>query len=101
MKILPIIARNRDEIHKALKESPLRLGQIDVNGTCNAKCWYCPVKYEGNPADFKVQMSLEQLDHILGNLRSSPLIPPSFKFLYSSHYNETLIVPALVLNLRL
>jgi radical SAM protein with 4Fe4S-binding SPASM domain len=91
----PAIARNRDEILKRLRETPLRTGQLDVNGRCNAKCWYCPVKYEGNPEAFDVQMALEELDHILGNLRASPLIPKEFWFLYTCHYNEVLLYPQL------
>lgn len=87
----PPTARNRDEILACLQNTPLRIGQIDVNGKCNAKCWYCPVRYEGNPAEFAVQMPLETLDEILGKLRSSPLIPADFRFLYTCHYNEVLL----------
>lgn len=84
-------AHSRDEILTRLRDTPLRMGQIDVNGKCNAKCWYCPVKYQGNPAEFAVQMPLDRLDQILGNLRASPLIPDDLRFLYTSHYNEVLI----------
>ncbi|MCK6413523.1 MAG: SPASM domain-containing protein [Azonexus sp.] len=87
----PPTARSRDEILACLQNTPLRIGQIDVNGKCNAKCWYCPVRYEGNPAEFAVQMPLEMLDEILGKLRSSPLIPADFRFLYTCHYNEVLL----------
>lgn len=87
----PPTAYNRDEIRARLRDTPLRIGQIDVNGKCNAKCWYCPVKYQGNPAEFAVQMPLDQLERILGNLRASPLIVPDLRFLYSCHYNEVLI----------
>src|SRR5690242_5066399 len=89
------IARNTEEIRKRLRETPLKTGQLDVNGRCNAKCWYCPVRYEGNPEEFAVQMSIEELDHILGNLRGSPLIPKEFWFLYTCHYNEVLLYPEL------
>jgi MoaA/NifB/PqqE/SkfB family radical SAM enzyme len=81
----------RELIRAQLAATPLRLGQIDVNGKCNAKCWYCPVKYQGNPPEFAVQMSVVDLDRILGQLRDSPLIPAAFKFLYSCHYNEVLL----------
>lgn len=84
-------AVDRDEILARLADTPLRVGQIDVNGKCNAKCWYCPVKYEGNPGEFAVQMTPAELDAILGNLRASPLIPADFRFLYSCHYNEVLL----------
>lgn len=88
---LPPIAHDRDEIRARLSSIRLRLGQIDVNGKCNAKCWYCPVKYQGNPPEFAVQMPIEKLDRILGNLRASRLIEPELRFLYSCHYNEVLI----------
>lgn len=87
----PPTAVDRSEILARLADVPLRIGQIDVNGKCNAKCWYCPVKYEGNPGEFAVQMSPAELDAILGNLRASPLIPADFRFLYSCHYNEVLL----------
>lgn len=80
-----------DEIRARLSDVSPHAGQIDVNGKCNAKCWYCPVKYQGNPEEFAVQMPPEQLDRILDNLRSSPLISSDFKFLYSCHYNEVLL----------
>lgn len=76
-------AAERAAIRAQLASMPLRMGQIDVNGKCHAKCWYCPVKYQGNPQEFAVQMSVTELDRILGKLRRSPLIPASFKFLYS------------------
>jgi radical SAM protein with 4Fe4S-binding SPASM domain len=91
MKDRQITAVDRDEIRTRLLATTLRMGQIDVNGKCNAKCWYCPVKYQGNPKEFAVQMPLDKLDHILGNLRASPLIPSEFRFLYSCHYNEVLL----------
>ncbi len=96
MSELSILSIEADEADRAairaqLLATPLRMGQIDVNGKCNAKCWYCPVKYQGNPQEFAVQMPVAELDHILGQLRCSPLIPPTFKFLYSCHYNEVLL----------
>lgn len=84
-------ADGREEILARLGDTPLRIGQIDVNGKCNAKCWYCPVKYQGNPDEFAVQMSPGELDRVLGNLRASPLVPADFRFLYSCHYNEVLL----------
>jgi len=91
MKGDPPTANDRDEIRARLGDTPLRMGQIDLNGRCNAKCWYCPVKYQGNPAAFAVQMPPEQLEHVLRNLRSSPLISPDLRFVYSCHYNEVLL----------
>ena len=85
------VASSREEIRERLLNTPLKIGQIDVNGKCNAKCWFCPVAYEGNPEKFAVQMPIEDLDHILGNLRTSKVLPPEFEFLYTSNYNEVLM----------
>ena len=82
---------HRDAIRAQLATMPIRMGQVDVNGRCNAKCWYCPVKYLGNPKEFAVQMTVTELDHILGKLRGSPLVSSDVKFLYSCHYNEVLL----------
>ena len=42
--------------------------QLDPFGVCNAKCWFCPVKYKGNPAEGKEVMSIELLEKIIINL---------------------------------
>ncbi len=86
-----ITGRSKFELRKRLLETPIRLGQLDFNGKCNAKCWYCPVRYEGNPADFATHMPIKDLTHLLANLRASPLIAPDFSFVYTSHYNEVLL----------
>lgn len=98
-----ITAAIRDEIRTRLNATPIAIGQIDVNGKCNARCWYCPVKYQGNPAEFAVQMPISSLDHILGKLRTAKSIAPDFRFVYTSHYNEVLLYkafPALLASLR-
>jgi sulfatase maturation enzyme AslB (radical SAM superfamily) len=45
--------------------------QLDPFGVCNAKCWFCPVKYKGNPKEGKEVMSIELLEKIIVNLLSS------------------------------
>ena len=35
--------------------------QLDPFGICNARCWFCPVKYKGNPVHGKEIMSIELL----------------------------------------
>jgi wyosine [tRNA(Phe)-imidazoG37] synthetase (radical SAM superfamily) len=48
--------------------------QLDPYGVCNAKCWFCPVKYKGNPIEGKEIMSPELLEKIIKNLIDEKLI---------------------------
>jgi hypothetical protein len=84
-------AHNREEILANLRNAPISVGQIDLNGLCNAKCWFCPVKYKDNPEEFATQTTPDQLRQIFKNLRSSLLFPKNVGFLYTSHYNEVLL----------
>lgn len=83
------------DIRKRLMSNTIKLVQLDPNGVCNAKCWFCPVRYEGNPAATRVNMSPELLERILADLaweRSrGELVDPSLQLVYTSHYNEALL----------
>jgi radical SAM protein with 4Fe4S-binding SPASM domain len=69
---------------------------VDPNGLCNAKCWFCPVAYLGNPKDNKANMSIETMEDIFKQLdagrgdfvdeqiHNTPI-----------HYNEMLLYPYL------
>jgi len=72
--------------------------QIDPYGVCNAKCWYCPVKYKGNPTEGKAVMSPELFEKIIKNLidereRPDGLVSKAFNGFYTAHYNEVLLYP--------
>jgi len=82
-----------DGVLNGLKTIPIEMGQVDFNGLCNAKCWYCPVKYEGNPSEFKHNTSLHDIDLMLSKLKQSNCLKPGFDFIYTSHYNEILLHP--------
>lgn len=82
-----------DQIIRGFKTIPVTSGQFDFNGLCNAKCWYCPVKYEGNPDEFKTNTSIDNIQLMLSNIRSSKYIRPGFDFAYTCHYNEILLHP--------
>lgn len=70
--------------------------QLDPYGVCNARCWFCPVKYIGNPPEGRESMSPELLEKIIVNLvnereRPDGLVDKSFGGFYTAHYNEILL----------
>lgn len=86
-----------DEIFKRHK---IRNLQLDPYGVCNAKCWFCPVKYKKAPEQSKQIMSPELLRKILNNViserqKENGLVDKNFGMLYTSHYNEILLYPHL------
>lgn len=84
-----------DEIFKRHK---IRYLQLDPYGVCNAKCWFCPVKYKKAPEHSKQIMSPELIRKILNNLiierqKDNGLVDKNFGLVYTSHYNEILLYP--------
>jgi radical SAM protein with 4Fe4S-binding SPASM domain len=67
---------------------------IDPNGLCNAKCWFCPVAYEGNPKKQKTNMPLDLMESILFQLDAGRGEWVSKK-IYNApiHFNEVLLYP--------
>ena len=67
--------------------------QIDVNGLCNAGCWFCPVSYEGNPKFAIRDMELSELENIFKQLTDGmkDFVDPNLKIIYSANYNEILL----------
>ena len=67
--------------------------QIDVNGLCNAGCWFCPVSYEGNPESARKDMSLSELDNILSQLSfgKGKFVDSDLNIIYTANYNEVLL----------
>ncbi len=85
-------------IKRDLEKYKISQLQLDPYGICNAKCWYCPVKYLGNPAEGKDIMSVELLEKIIKNLidereKENGLVDKNFNGFYTSHYNEILLYP--------
>ena len=69
---------------------------IDPNGVCNAKCWFCPVAYHGNPKDNRGIMSLDTMEQILKEIDAGrgDFVDPTIQ-IYNNpiHYNEMLMYP--------
>jgi radical SAM protein with 4Fe4S-binding SPASM domain len=67
---------------------------IDPNGLCNAKCWFCPVAYVGNSKENKTNMSLETMEDILKQLDAGRGIWTGHQIFNTPiHYNEVLLYP--------
>lgn len=87
-----------DYIREQFKTHKIHQMQLDPYGVCNARCWFCPIKYRGNPASGKEAMSPELLRKIIENLiteREKPdgLVHKNFGGFYTAHYNEILLYP--------
>ena len=67
--------------------------QIDVNGLCNAGCWFCPVSYEGNPKSARREMPLDELENILKQLSDGKgdFVDPDLNLIYTANYNEVIL----------
>ncbi len=83
-------------IEESFKTHKIRNMQLDPNGSCNAGCWFCPVRYKGNPEFAKNHMPVELLEKIMSNLieersREDGLVDKAFNGFYTAHYNEVLM----------
>jgi len=70
--------------------------QIDPFGYCNAKCWFCPVRYKKNPIHAAKHMSVDLLDKIFSELdkeknKKDGVVDPNFNHFFTAHYNEILL----------
>lgn len=87
---------SKEEIKKQIKDNKIRLLQLDPFGYCNSRCWYCPVRYHGNPESGKVTMPLDLLEKILSNIvferdKDDGLVSKEFNGFYTAHYNEIIL----------
>ena len=85
-----------EEIKADFSKYKISQMQLDPFGVCNAKCWFCPVKYKGNPASGKETMSPELMEKIFIDLieereKENGLVSKSFNGFYTAHYNEILL----------
>lgn len=73
----------------------ISLAQIDPNGNCNSKCWFCPVAYVPNPSVGKKTMPIELFRSIMLQLHEGKgdFVSENFNGIYTAHYNEVLMYP--------
>jgi radical SAM protein with 4Fe4S-binding SPASM domain len=68
--------------------------QLDPFGYCNAKCWFCPVRYIPQPEEGAGNMSTDLIEKIFTEIlkeKNSGVVDPNFDFIATSHYNEILL----------
>lgn len=87
---------NREFVREQLSQYKISQLQLDPFGFCNARCWFCPVKYQGNPEHAREHMSVDLLHRVLKNIiderdRPDGLVDSKFWFFYTAHYNEVLL----------
>ena len=71
---------------------------IDPNGVCNAKCWFCPVAYLGNSKENRANMPIEMMENILKQIDEGrgDFVDPNIEIKNNPiHYNEMLLYPHL------
>lgn len=84
---------NAHEVRTYLKKFKIKDMQFDLNGVCNAKCWFCPVRYEDMPP--RQNMPIKDVEKILDNMiaEKGNIVDPTFRHIYTAHYNEILLYP--------
>jgi wyosine [tRNA(Phe)-imidazoG37] synthetase (radical SAM superfamily) len=83
-------------IRSRLKAYQIQRLAIDLFGFCNAKCWYCPVRYIPQPESGMKQMPIEDVEKIFRKLiveRETPngVVSPDFDLFLTTHYSEVLL----------
>lgn len=71
----------------------ISMAQIDPNGMCNSKCWFCPVAYVPNPPVGKKTMPISTFESLIQQLMDGKgdFVSDTFNFIYTAHYNEVLM----------
>lgn len=98
MNTVPALAPIPITVEDQFQQYKISQMQLDPYGVCNAKCWFCPVKYKGNPVEGREVMSPELLRKIIKNVveerdREDGIVSKNFGGFYTSHYNEILLYP--------
>jgi len=83
-------------VRDKLARKKIQKMQLDPFGFCNAKCWFCPVRYIPQPEEASGNMSLDLMEKIFDDLsaekkKSNGVVDPNFNFFTTAHYNEVLL----------
>lgn len=83
-------------IRKKIFSTKINTIQLDPFGFCNAKCWFCPVKYKPQPDVGLNVMSVSLLEKIFADVNEEKkkhdgLINPTIDLVTTAHYNEVLL----------
>lgn len=80
-------------VEESLKTAKIRLIQIDFFGYCNAKCWFCPVRYQEFPKETLVHMPLQMVESIFAaiNAEKGKLISENHMPIFTANYSEVFL----------
>lgn len=83
-------------VRERMKNKKIQKMQLDPFGFCNAKCWFCPVRYFPQPEEGSGSMPLDLLEKIFNDLseekkKPDGVVDPRFNFFTTAHYNEFLL----------
>lgn len=83
-------------IKNRLRDVYIQRLAIDLFGFCNAKCWYCPVRYIPQPEEGQKQMPIEDVEKIFRKIlternKEFGVVHPEFNLFLTTHYSEILL----------
>lgn len=86
----------REVVKQNLRDIKITDAQIDPFGYCNAKCWFCPVRYEKNPSATAKHMPVDLVDKVFSEIKKEQttkdgVVAAEFWHFYTAHYNEVLL----------
>lgn len=84
-----------EDVRSRLAAGGISVAQIDPFSFCNARCWYCPVRYHPQPVEARHHMPIALFERIIRELCEERdrqgLVDAGFNFIYTAHYNEILL----------
>lgn len=65
--------------------------QLDPNGICNSRCWFCPVRYDIEPMRHAEIMPIELVERIVKEYSKPHPLFANNRRVFTAHYNEILL----------